>query len=183
MNAELFAQALKECGIDTDPPIGTNPILTARIPKQNIVAVNVQETFPLKVPTKENVIGEETKEMLISASIEQIVFNRLKLSSNKEQTNEVYSEKISPFPTAEEFVQFKRAKATKLKMESEEDHLSAPIELCSFATCLNTAVPTFKYCINHLSFDPNFDKQIFLKKCPKCDRVMSENDQNCSLHH
>ncbi|EAY04200.1 hypothetical protein TVAG_298180 [Trichomonas vaginalis G3] len=181
--SSIFQQALEECNIDVLTGVYVpTPALTLRIPKSKIISVEPTERFPLDEPDIKEPVFDDLKEAFLSASLEKIVMSRMKAKNSKNSGPLLYSEKISPLPNAEEFVLYKRQKATQLAKECKDDDLPEPIQLCTFPTCLNTAIPTYKFCINHLPLDPNFNDQPFFVKCPQCERIAQVGDEKCVFH-
>lgn len=91
------------------------------------------------------------------------------------------------FPSASNFVHFKRALATSIDQESEKIGLdSGVVKICKQPQCMNATVPTFDYCITHLCLDENFEKQKFVHKCNhksnSCNTPCVKSQELCPIH-
>ena len=90
------------------------------------------------------------------------------------------------FPSASNFVHFKRALATEIAKQNKELQLElGTFSVCKYPQCLNATVPTFDYCLSHLYMDDKFDKVKLIHKCRSekgCCTPCSNSQENCSIH-
>lgn len=76
----------------------------------------------------------------------------------------------------EEYILLKRKVATYYADKSRANGWEEPIRVCLNPRCLNAAVPTFDYCVQHLVDDKRFGEQMFLKQC-----TYSSGGINCKV--
>ena len=88
-----------------------------------------------------------------------------------------------------DFVQFKREYATYIKKTAADQLLDeGTINLCSVPTCLNTAIPTMKYCTYHITMDPDYSRFGLFNTCQfklrgeECETPCSVKFVNCTIH-
>ena len=92
------------------------------------------------------------------------------------------------FESKEEFISFKKAIAVEYKKKSENFGFKEPIRVCESPICVNPAIPGFDHCANHLVEDPNFEDQLFLKRCAyvsdsgRCTTPCSAAYDMCTIH-
>jgi hypothetical protein len=92
------------------------------------------------------------------------------------------------FDSVDDFIAFKRALATVFKLRSDEYGWHIPMGVCEFPSCLNSAPPTFHYCLYHLPLDPEFTNQKFLTTCQAlvdgrpCGTPCGIGSTKCAFH-
>ena len=180
MNQENFLNLLKKFGIEGYSPripIGVGHYNTGEFPPERMIQVPNFETFPLPAAEPREVI--EPKQL--EAAIVQAQYEYLCEQFNKHLESGLNVDdlhKFEPgreFESPEEFIEFKRAMLAFYNDEAQKIGWKQPVSICAEPMCLNMAIPSFSYCSNHLTKDPNFTNQPFVKACT----AISDNGQVC----
>ncbi|EAY22921.1 hypothetical protein TVAG_076680 [Trichomonas vaginalis G3] len=153
--------------------------------EEDLVKVPDIEQFPLPTIEKHPKLSQdEMKKMLTQAQIESVLFSQNEEEEVNESSTLATIDTPNQYSSAGHFISVKRALSTSYAMKSEQMGLPTPVVCCKELSCTNAAVPTFDYCINHLSKDPRFKSQKFVKKCakPGCSRLAYEDKEFCFNH-
>ena len=182
MNREKFLELLKKHGIDGYSPripIGLGHYNTGEFPAETFISVPETDTFPLPETTPHPITSPKDLEAaIVQAQYEHLceqINKHLELGLSVDDL-----QKFEPgreFSSPEEFIQFKQSMLTYYNDEAQKIGWSFPIQICAEPTCINMAIPSFSYCSNHLSKDPNFTAQPFIKVCT----AITETGQPCGL--
>lgn len=153
--------------------------------EEDLVQVPEMEDFPLPDAEKHTKLEKnDMKKMLTQAQIESILF----ADNEEEDANDITPFQIidttSQYSSAGHFIKVKQALSTIYATRSEEMNLPVTVVCCKELSCTNAAVPTFEYCINHITKDPNFNNQKFVLKCAKsgCDKIAYGDTPFCFEH-
>ena len=131
------------------------------IPKEeDLIEIPEIENFPLEnLPEKIKPNEEELKKMFIETQLETILNKNNEIFLNSNSINIP-----NQFKSINHFINFKKELNQYYINKSKELNLSEDVIICSNLLCLNSSCPTFKYCINHINLDENYNKKQFLKK-------------------
>ena len=149
----VFQSVLNKFGFDLDVPerfsdIEFSETRTVPDPKSTIT-VPLVEKFPIEPPPVPENDGQVPYSQIESAGLELLQISRIPPKEPKKVEKNV---PINFLPTenVEDFVLLKREMQTYFAKFSEEEKLPFKIEVCHFPTCLNNAVPTYRYCTYHM---------------------------------
>ncbi|EAY19467.1 hypothetical protein TVAG_135980 [Trichomonas vaginalis G3] len=177
-----FLQKLKDNGIggfSERIPVGVGIHRNGVINESDLVQVPDIEEFPLPQIEPRPAIQPDVLRQAVVQSQFEILLSQLQTAiSTSHPSSEL--ERLEPgreFESPEELLKFKRALATYYNEEAQKIGWTKPIQICQEPICLNMAIPSFNYCSNHLSKDPNFKSQSFIKKCSAVD----ENANECQF--
>lgn len=178
---EDFLNKLKSFGIGgyserIPPGVG---VYNKGVPNESdLISVPLEEDFPLPPVEPHHAINpEEIKTALIQSQYE-ILFTQLETAFTVKSASDELEllEYGREYENPEELHKFKRALATYYNEQAKNLGCTKPVEICSEPTCLNMAIPSFKYCSNHILNEQK--PQPFIKKCgaPKPE---GEDAQEC----
>lgn len=192
MNRDTFLELLKRNGVAGDssriPPSANN--FYKEIPT-NLIKVPEYDSFPLpKVDPRPATSPKAIEGAIVQTQYENLCLQIGKCLEEKTPVSDLEKfEEGREFDSPEEFIKFKRAMLTHYNEEAKELGYTKPIEICSEPMCVNMAIPTFKYCANHLNKDPQFETQPFIKECAgiksdgsKCTNCAPASTERCVYH-
>ena len=148
-----FHNVLKKFGFDLDVSDRFSDIEfsgTQTVPDPNsTIPVPLIEKFPIEPPPIPENDGQIPYSQLESAALELLQISRIPPKQPK-QIEKFIPSNFLPTENVEDFVLLKQQMQTYFAKYSEEEKLPFKIEVCHHPTCLNNAVPTFKYCVYHM---------------------------------
>ena len=154
--------------------------------EDDLVKIPDMETFPLPEIEKTEKLGtEDMRAMFTQAQIIQSLFEENEEEDQKESNKKICQIDIpNQFLSEGHFIRFKKELNTYYINQSKNLGLSEEIHCCNEISCCNPCVPSFDYCINHLSKDPKFQNQKLLTKCSVegCNNVCSAGVGVCGRH-
>ena len=184
--SQSFILALKKNGIrtDYDPVLDDYKLVSQNVPsEENLIEIPDEEIFPM--PSVETNIPHYSSHQLVSCAYKEVLDN---FQNSKEKSSDTVQKdnlkSMMPIQDPEEFVKFKQEYNTYVAKTCESYDFETPASLCSVPTCLNTAIPTFDYCICHIEMDPKFEALGLLKKCENedCEIPTSMKFGLCTFH-
>ncbi|EAX96880.1 hypothetical protein TVAG_390870 [Trichomonas vaginalis G3] len=182
-----FETALKNCGVECE----INPIFkhlklsSFSIPNsEDIIKIPENEEFPIKDDKKE-AIKPISQEEFVEKCLQEILNQRKLQIENHANTT---TSEFLLIEDTDEFIQVKRELNTYCAKISRDEGMDPPFHICEYTSCLNSAIPGFSYCTNHITLDPKFDTLPFFKRCSsklsdqQCITPCSEKHTECCLH-
>jgi len=177
----LRGLGIGECSPSIPPGVGFHlkgiPYPGDLVPIPNI------ESFPIpSAPEKAHLSQNELRDMFVKRQFEEIA---RKSDPNQDNCEELLTVDIpGTFRSIGHFLQFKQELNALYEIKSKELGISGPIKVCQSPMCLNSSVPTFSYCANHLYEDPKYEEQKFIKQCEAegCLNVCSMGQKLCCYH-
>ena len=187
-----FTSVLNHLGIEyanTKIPEGFGTYITAPPPQSVLIEIPDEEQFPLPEPDIPEAIEDEDLRSSFIAFQKKFIVENSNTNGNPYSTSFRGKDLDIPveFDTYQAFITFKRQLETYYIEMSKEYGWKDPVTVCHHPTCLNSTVPTFSYCVNHMYEDENFDKQKFIGRCEKvdetpCGRICNAQFKVCNLH-
>lgn len=168
--AEPFGQRLKRFGVDGFSEYWETAEEKANpVKKPQMVDVPNTITFQHEQKTRPVLTQEDILASKRDFVKTQLQFIRDNISDVKNETELTVTSPLIEIgvdcASLDDYILLKRKVATHYADRSRANGWSEPIRVCLNPRCLNAAVPTFDYCVQHLVDDKRFDEQVFLRQC------------------
>ena len=169
MSDEPFAVRLQRFGIGEYSKHWKTVHEDRRYRKPEMVEVPRTVSFPAEAKKRPRFTRDEMSASRREFVKTQLRFIRDNISDVKNETDLTVTSPLIEFgvdcSSLEDYILLKRKIATYYLDKSRANGWEEPIRVCLNPRCLNAAVPTFDYCVQHLVDDKRFGEQLFLKQC------------------
>ena len=158
--------------------------------QEDLHVIPESEQFPLEeVPKNDLFEKKKLRDIFVKAQAAEIARSRPYHSRVQEEIIGNSTGIGDSFEKIEDFARFKEEINAFCIKKSHQYEFSTPIIVCSEVSCLNSSVPGFSHCINHLHMDPKFTKQKLIGQCSHqsedgsiCGKPCSIKHKQCSYH-
>lgn len=146
---------------------------------EELAEIPDQEQYPLEIIPCSDKITPDVLNILF-------VKSQIQVASQNSNSNSLSGSLVESeiFPTEKEFYQYKMDLQAQIEKCNKNENLTVPLSICNDPLCVNSAVPSFHYCLRHLYKDPNFSTQSLVHCCEQtnCSCIVGASTKKCPIH-